>query len=241
MGIKITDYTPVSQSFIDTDLLDISKHVTQTSGALTIGKQYTILDFNAGDNFTNVAQIVSGVINTTGCVFIATGTTPTTYSNGSIIAYYMTQSATWAQIKSAANGGEIYTEVDISFAEILTMGTSRVELLPTPSAGNYYDVKKIIFEYNFKTIPYALVDDWIQTFGCDNIFMPKGLIESSFSRYAIGSSDGSGFIDSLENIKYSNVTIPAVNLELGTYADNNPTAGDGTIKVKIWYSIVTFG
>lgn len=101
MGRKITDYTPVSQSFIDTDLLDISKHVTQTSGALIIGKEYTILDFNMGDNFTNVAQVVSGVINTTGCVFIATGTTPTTYSNGSTLAYYMTQSGTWNQIYNA--------------------------------------------------------------------------------------------------------------------------------------------
>lgn len=52
-----------------------------TSGALTIGVRYRINDYNAGDNFTNV-----GGANVTGNVFTATGTTPTTYSNGSILS-----------------------------------------------------------------------------------------------------------------------------------------------------------
>lgn len=58
---------------------------TQTSGTLTIGKRYAITTFVAGDNFSNVANVVSGTINTTGCEFIATGTTPTTYTNGSTL------------------------------------------------------------------------------------------------------------------------------------------------------------
>jgi len=98
MADKITDYTPKTQDFIDTDLFDISKHVTQTSGSLVAGKRYTILDFNAGDNFTNVANVISGTINTTGCVFDAIGTTPTTYSNGSTLAVYTTQSFTFAEL-----------------------------------------------------------------------------------------------------------------------------------------------
>lgn len=104
MAEKITDYTAKSQNFIDTDLFDVSKHVTQTSGVLVVGKRYTILDFNAGDNFTNVASVVSGTINTTGCVFDAIGTTPTTYSNGSTLAHYETQSYTWADLKTGLNG-----------------------------------------------------------------------------------------------------------------------------------------
>lgn len=55
---KITGYPSVTQDFIDTDLVDISKHVTQTSGVLIVGKQYTILDFKVGDNFSNVANRV---------------------------------------------------------------------------------------------------------------------------------------------------------------------------------------
>jgi hypothetical protein len=56
----------------------------QTSGTLTVGESYEITDFNAGDNFTNVGASS----NATGIQFIATGTTPTTYSNGSTLAKY---------------------------------------------------------------------------------------------------------------------------------------------------------
>lgn len=98
MATKVTDLTAVSQSFINSDYLLVSKHVTQTSGVLIVGEKYTILDFNAGDDFANVATVVSGTINTTGCVFTATGTTPTTYTNGSTLAYYVSQKASLAQI-----------------------------------------------------------------------------------------------------------------------------------------------
>jgi hypothetical protein len=57
----------------------------ETSGLLIVGRKYTINTFVAGDNFTSVASVVSGTINTTGCVFIATGTTPTVWTNESIL------------------------------------------------------------------------------------------------------------------------------------------------------------
>lgn len=53
-----------------------------TSGPLTVGKQYQILTYNASDDFSNVANVVSGTINQNDCVFIATGTTPTDWSAG---------------------------------------------------------------------------------------------------------------------------------------------------------------
>jgi hypothetical protein len=52
-----------------------------TSGVLVSGVTYRINDFNAGDDFTNV-----GGTNVTGTIFTATGTTPTTWSNGSTLA-----------------------------------------------------------------------------------------------------------------------------------------------------------
>ena len=57
----------------------------ETSGLLVVGRKYTINTFVAGDNFTSVASVVSGTINTTGCVFIATGTTPNVWTNESIL------------------------------------------------------------------------------------------------------------------------------------------------------------
>ena len=50
---------------------------------LIIGEQYTITNYVAGDDFSNVAQVIGGVINQTGCIFYATGQTPTVWSNSS--------------------------------------------------------------------------------------------------------------------------------------------------------------
>lgn len=55
------------------------------NGGLIIGETYTIDTYFSGDNFSNVANVIGGVINETGCVFIATGQTPTNWDNGSIL------------------------------------------------------------------------------------------------------------------------------------------------------------
>ena len=47
MSGLITGYDPKTQNFIDTDLFDVSKHVTQTSGVLEVGVSYTIITFVA--------------------------------------------------------------------------------------------------------------------------------------------------------------------------------------------------
>lgn len=56
-----------------------------TSGNLHPWETYTITSYSAGDDFSAVATVISGTINTTGCVFICTGTTPTNWSNGSTL------------------------------------------------------------------------------------------------------------------------------------------------------------
>ena len=52
---------------------------------LIIGETYTITTYVSGDSFSNVANVISGVIDTTGCEFIATGETPTNWNNGSTL------------------------------------------------------------------------------------------------------------------------------------------------------------
>lgn len=53
----------------------------QTSGTLERGRRYRINTFAAGDSFTNVGA----ASNASGVVFVATGTTPTTWTNGSAL------------------------------------------------------------------------------------------------------------------------------------------------------------
>lgn len=50
---------------------------------LIIGETYTIVTGQTGDDFSNIANVQSGVINETGCVFVATGNTPSNWNNGS--------------------------------------------------------------------------------------------------------------------------------------------------------------
>ena len=139
MSGLITGYDPKTQNFIDTDLFDVSKHVTQTSGVLEVGVSYTILDFQTGDNFTNV-----GGTNVTGNVFVATGTTPTTYTNGSTLAKYVTQSYTYAELKVGLGlGSKVYkalltqTGTDAPVATVLVNTLSGTPAWSRVSVGYY--------------------------------------------------------------------------------------------------------
>jgi hypothetical protein len=49
---------------------------------LIVGETYEITDYVAGDDFSNIADVQAGPpVNATGCVFIATGTTPIIWGN----------------------------------------------------------------------------------------------------------------------------------------------------------------
>lgn len=62
---------------------------TRTSGPLIVGGTYKIVRFETGDVFTNVGA----ASNATNVVFIATGTTPTTWSNGSALSRIPSEAA----------------------------------------------------------------------------------------------------------------------------------------------------
>lgn len=95
----------------------------QTSGVLVATKRYLIVAFVAGDSFTNVGATA----NASGNIFIATGTTPTTWTNGSSVQEITTDlavDATYTQVQAALN----------ATAAITALGGVTVTK-PTP--GNY--------------------------------------------------------------------------------------------------------
>ena len=59
--------------------LTFSGGVDTPYGGFILNEVYTIVDYAPGDDFSNVAEVLSGNINETGCVFRATGTTTTDY------------------------------------------------------------------------------------------------------------------------------------------------------------------
>lgn len=62
-------FVPVENEYIGSEL---------TSGTVVSGSTYEIIEYKASDDFTNI-----GGTNVTGTVFVATGTTPTTWTNSS--------------------------------------------------------------------------------------------------------------------------------------------------------------
>jgi hypothetical protein len=58
-----------------------SAGTTATSGTLVIGKKYRLTDWITNDDFTNVGA----ASNADGVEFVATGTTPTTWTNSSVV------------------------------------------------------------------------------------------------------------------------------------------------------------
>ncbi len=72
-----TQFTPQINTYANpTAPQDLTN--TQTSGTLSVGTTYTVILYVDGDDFTNV-----GGTNRTGAVFVATGTTPTVWTNQS--------------------------------------------------------------------------------------------------------------------------------------------------------------
>lgn len=121
-----------------------------------------------------------------------------------------------------------YIEVDINSAEILDIGTTPIELLPAPGVGKYYE-HVISLEYTYNTSTYTPLRLEIVCGG------------------VVAITDG-GFLGALENratvISNSNIGESIslnTNVILRGEGSSNPTNGDGTLKVKIWYRIVNFG
>lgn len=99
--------TPVQAIAVNAQLVPIKEWTipaeTATSGTLIVGVTYTITTFAAGDNFSNVGATA----NATGTQFVATGTTPTTWTNGS------TLTATFPALNFGdADGGIIPLSID---------------------------------------------------------------------------------------------------------------------------------
>ena len=142
-----------------------------------------------------------------------------------------------------AGGGSDYTEtiVNISSAQILAMGTSPIELLPAAGVGNYYDIDKIVIEYNHNTTAYTSPDLAINSGGS-----LWGFVYSQFVLLA-GAEDSVTKVVSPMDYNATDFITASYNqtlnkgFEITTYDASNPTLGDGTLRVKIYHKTVTFG
>lgn len=135
-----------------------------------------------------------------------------------------------------------YAEVNISKSQIENMGSTPIELLPALNTNEYYDINKIALEYTYGTVPYTLENDHL-AFNNYSAYIHKTLIIVPFNTAIIASNNSGGLLDTIDtNLALQNqINGIGNNVELTTYNNTNPTGGDGTLKAKIWYKIITFG
>ena len=100
-------------------------YTTATSGTLVAGEQYKIITFETGDDFkvSSVSPtIISGTINTTGCVFVALGTTPDAWTEGStLVRRFNTEDV--IEVVRVARGDYPSMEVDSMTSNELETGS----------------------------------------------------------------------------------------------------------------------
>ena len=143
----------------------------------------------------------------------------------------------------ASGGGPTYVEVNVTKEQILAMGTNPVPLLPATSSTQYYDIEKIIIEPTKVSTAYSFPGGNIPglyngntsvnldslTLNCANdglvmIIKDLNVPQDGGSDFFVGSGVSAGEA-----------------LTMTTYNGGNPTTGNGTYKVKIWYKIGTLG
>ena len=123
-------------------------------GGLIPNEIYTINNYVPGDDFSNVAEVLAGTINTTGCVFKATGTTRTRYIDpdvwdGSIL---ISDGNMIVEVLENTLGTDVVVEYP-AFGDFLGA------MLFIPVVGDFYPRETSITIH--ASIPYLLIPDQI--------------------------------------------------------------------------------
>ena len=80
-GTTTNNNTGVYRALLTQTGSKVATSINDLNQTLIIGETYTITNYQNLDDFSNVANVIGGTINTSGCTFIATGGTPANWFN----------------------------------------------------------------------------------------------------------------------------------------------------------------
>jgi hypothetical protein len=172
----------VGQFILGKELIMHFQHdsgTTLSSGNLVIGETYEIADYQSDDDFSNIADVISGVINTNGCIFTATGTEPTTWSFGSVLTeltsydeYYTVKFTQWTQgYQEYSNGGgfsyertKVYPSIGSTVYFTKSNYTSQVDVIIPGrleiKRGNNGGIFNVVLESNWNSSTSPAETEW---------------------------------------------------------------------------------
>lgn len=152
-------------------------------------------------------------------------------------SFTLTGSFNWdgSSSPSSLYPGYIYQETDVAPAEIYTLDTNPVVILPALIGNKYYDTITAI-EYTFGTTAYT----------CS--FAPTNAVSLRISSSNTGYSSTLNITTNISSFQVAFNKSPLASvvcfndgLILAPQSPFGYTDGDGTIKVKVWYKIIDFG
>lgn len=131
---------------------------TQKSGFLDDDQQYEIVKYVSGDNFINVGA----TYNKTGEVFTATGTTPTTWTNGSTLRQISPMACNIYQNSDSLLSCEEYVSPTVRYKAVQLYNSC--DIIKTQFKSNYDNIEvKTVDPNGFETIlPLTKVTDNLQ-------------------------------------------------------------------------------
>lgn len=115
----------------------------------------------------------------------------------------------------------------LSSTEILNLFTNPIKLTPNPGVGKYIIADKVFLKYDFGTVGY-------NSPGNLNITMGAGNNVFQFGNYLFSGSSKRTQFAPISVIQLQENTALQIESTLG-----NPTVGDGTLEVIIYYQIAT--
>lgn len=136
----------------------------QDSGVLTVGVEYTITAYQAGDDFINVGAIA----NVTGEVFVATGTTPTNWTTGSLLTNNQPPSITIEEntlgniVWTRLSGGLYVATLSNAFTEVKTWHCISKTEFVCQMASYWVDASSIYFQTAVPVLGVAAPGEQLQ-------------------------------------------------------------------------------
>jgi hypothetical protein len=117
--------------------------------------------------------------------------------------------------------GQQYIEIDVLNAECLNI-TTPVNILPTPGVGKYYKYFGTL-EHIFGTTAFTVSGggDWYLNQGSKDYYFSRLIFTQTENAASCGTFYG----------------FAKTNTKLDLTSDSDPTLGDGTARLKLWYSI----